>query len=457
MNIAVLNGSPKGEISVTVQYIRFLQKKYPAHKFRIHNISHQIKKLETNVNAFDRVIDAVRQADGVIWAFPVYVFLVASQYKRFIELIWERGAHDAFKEKYACALSTSIHFFDHTAHRYIREICEDLEMKVTDPYSAEMDDIFSEKKRDDLVQWAGDFLQAISEKKITSSITDPVKYKPFRYKPGKIKRSVDTDGLKISVLADVWNDDSNVSAMVKRLSQSFKEGCQAYNINEVNIKGGCLGCLQCSFDNVCIYKDGFVPFVQNELSDTDVVVFAGAISDRFLSSRIKRFWDRSFFKGHIPWHMDKQVAFLVSGPLSQLPNLQEILQAHAEMQYGNLAGIVTDESRNSATMDALLDELAAQCVKYAKKKYMRPKTFLGVGGHKIFRDAIWSRLRFPFDADFKFYKEHGLFDFPHDDKRYQEFSEKMIAMIQDPQMRQEVRKALKTEMLKVYERVVEEK
>jgi hypothetical protein len=58
-----------------------------------------------------------------------YYFLVSSQYKRFIELIWERKAEGFFKDKYTAVLSTSIHFFDHTAHNYMNAICDDLEMK----------------------------------------------------------------------------------------------------------------------------------------------------------------------------------------------------------------------------------------------------------------------------------------------------------------------------------------
>jgi hypothetical protein len=62
-------------------------------------------------------------------AFPLYFLLVPSNYKRFIELIWERGAEAAFKGKYAASLSTSIHFYDHIVHNYINAISEDLDMK----------------------------------------------------------------------------------------------------------------------------------------------------------------------------------------------------------------------------------------------------------------------------------------------------------------------------------------
>jgi membrane-anchored protein YejM (alkaline phosphatase superfamily) len=88
---------------------------------------------------------------------------------------------------------------------------------------------------------------------------------------------------------------------------------------------------------------------------------------------------------------------------------------------------------------------------------MLPRTFLGVGGHKVFRDQIWARLSFPFTADYRYYEKHGLFDFPQQDARYLEFSKQMIETIKDPKMKEMVRKMMKTEMLKGYARMVETK
>ncbi|PKN83594.1 MAG: hypothetical protein CVU51_12140, partial [Deltaproteobacteria bacterium HGW-Deltaproteobacteria-1] len=59
----------------------------------------------------------------------------------------------------------------------------------------------------------------------------------------------------------------------------------------------------------------------------------------------------------------KQIAFLISGPLGQLPNLRQILEAYAEFQEANLAGIVTDESQDSTQIDKLLTELAGTLVR----------------------------------------------------------------------------------------------
>ena len=92
MKIIVLNGSPKGDVSVTMQYVHYIQKKFPQHELKIINISHTINKIEKDQSAFDGIVREIQESDGVLWAFPLYVFAVASQYKRFIELIFERNA-----------------------------------------------------------------------------------------------------------------------------------------------------------------------------------------------------------------------------------------------------------------------------------------------------------------------------------------------------------------------------
>ncbi len=51
-------------------------------------------------------------------------------------------------------------------------------------------------------------------------------------------------------------------------------------------------------------------------------------------------------------------------------------------------------------------------VRFAETGYIRPRTFLGVGGMKVLRDDIWSNLHVVFRADHKAYKRLGLYDFP---------------------------------------------
>src|SRR5208282_1666953 len=75
MNIAVLNGSPKGLTSVTMQYVLFLQKKLPQHTFVILNVCQDIKKLEGDHEALREVMRSIAAADCLLWAFPLYYML----------------------------------------------------------------------------------------------------------------------------------------------------------------------------------------------------------------------------------------------------------------------------------------------------------------------------------------------------------------------------------------------
>ena len=458
MKIAVLSGSPKGGLSVTLQYVRLIQKKFPQHELKIIHVSHDIQKIEKDEKLFEKVIDDIRSSEGVLWAFPLYVFLVPSQYKRFIELIWERGAQSAFKDKYTAVLSTSVHFYDHTAHNYMRAICDDLDMKFVDSFSAEMDDIFLEEMRVRLLLFARNFFEAIENKLPTAKIFSPLVYSKFRYAPGEAKGKIDTRGKRIVVITDVEDEQSNLAKMVERFKGSFSQDIEVYNLHDINIKGGCLGCIQCGFDNICVYQgqDEFVDFFNARVRNADITVHAGTIKDRYLSSRWKMCLDRGFFNGHIPVHMGKQIGFIISGPLSQIPNLRQILEAEAEIERADLVDIITDECGDSLQLDNLLQNFATKCVQLSAENYIRPHTFLGVGGHKLLRDFVWARARFPFLADYKFYRKHGMFDFPQKDERYLQFSKRMRDLIKTPEMKERVRKMIKTEMVKNYQKVVEQ-
>jgi hypothetical protein len=240
---------------------------------------------------------------------------------------------------------------------------------------------------------------------------------PSVYTPETPLPPVDASGKKIVIITDAKESHHNLKQMVERVAAHFTGQAQVINLNTIDIKGGCLGCIRCGYDNTCVYtgKDGFIEFYNSQLKTADILIFAGAIHDRYLSSLWKTFFDRGFFNTHTPSFSGKQIAFLISGPLRQLSNLRQILEAYAELQQANLVGIVTDEEPDSQKIDRSLQELATRSVEDANCHYIRPITFLGLGGYKIFRDEIWGHLRFPFAADHRFYKAKKFYDFPQKD------------------------------------------
>ena len=73
--------------------------------------------------------------------------------------------------------------------------------------------------------------------------------------------------------------------MVERMQTCFQGNATVVNLRQINIRGGCLGCCQCGLDNVCVYKHADdVCEVYRKLMAADIVILAGSVQDRYLSS-----------------------------------------------------------------------------------------------------------------------------------------------------------------------------
>ena len=116
MKFAVINGSPKGRYSISLQSILFLEKVFPEHEFTVLHVGQKIKSFEKD---FSEIKEVLEKAEALIFVYPVYTFLAPSQLHRFIELLQKHNV--ALSGKFATQLSTSKHFYDITAHKYIEE------------------------------------------------------------------------------------------------------------------------------------------------------------------------------------------------------------------------------------------------------------------------------------------------------------------------------------------------
>ena len=116
MNILVLNGSPKGKYSITLQTLRFLERKFTEHSFTVLNAGQTIRAIEKD---FSKSREMLINADAIIFSYPVYTFIAPCQLHRFIELLKADGVD--ISGKIATQITTSKHFYDITAHKYIEE------------------------------------------------------------------------------------------------------------------------------------------------------------------------------------------------------------------------------------------------------------------------------------------------------------------------------------------------
>lgn len=78
------------------------------------------------------------------------------------------------------------------------------------------------------------------------------------YNMGELKQTRKNENdYKIVLLTDNNNKNSNLSKMIQVFENFFPNKLEIINIEDMQMKGGCLGCFECAFDGKCIYKDEF--------------------------------------------------------------------------------------------------------------------------------------------------------------------------------------------------------
>ena len=379
MKILVINGSPRGDYSVTLHTSKYLELRFPEHTFDVLNVGLGIKKLERDFSVAE---EKINNADLIVFSYPVYTFIAPSQLHRFIELLKASGAD--VKGKFATQISTSKHFYDVTAHNYIRDNCFDMEMKYIKGLSADMDDLTTPKGREDAenflkyVMWC---MENDSYERIPEKTADFVSVKT-NTDIASVEKSIAGE---VAVVADIGENDDSLKDMIARFQAVLPIKTKLINIREYPFKGGCLGCFNCAVSGKCVYKDNFDEFLRNEIQSCSSMVYAFSIKDHSMGAVFKTYDDRQFCNGHRTVTMGMPVGYLISGPYSKEMNLQMIVEGRSEVGGNFLAGVATDEFEP----DKQIDRLASTLVYALDNKYVQPSNFLGVGGMKIFRDLIY--------------------------------------------------------------------
>ena len=291
--------------SITLQTVRYLGLIYPNHEFKVLDAGQKIKAFEKN---FTEARELLSECDAVLFSYPVYTFLAPSQLHRFIELVKACGVD--LTGKFATQITTSKHFYDITAHKYIEENSIDLGMKFVRGLSADMDDLLSEVGKNDAKKFFDRFLWSV-ENDIYMTKTKRIPYAPTSAtvpeSVGEKRRDKD-----VLILTDETDPDTNLSVMIDRFRAAFPYQTRIVNISEYPLSGGCLGCFRCAVSEKCVYKDGFDRFLREEIQTADAIVYAFTIRDHSMGARFKMYDDRNFCNGHRTVTVGMPVGYLVS-------------------------------------------------------------------------------------------------------------------------------------------------
>ena len=444
MKILVINGSPKGNYSVTLQTVLYLQKLYPEHTFEILHVGQKIKTLEKD---FSPALEALENAELILFSYPVYTFIAPAQLHRFIELVKASGI--SLAGKFATQITTSKHFYDVTAHRYVQDNCQDMGMKFVRGLSADMDDLLSKKGQKE----ARDFWQYVVWS-VEHSQYEPLPAPPSIPKHGAVEVPEAADRKKqgdVVIVTDCREDDTQLRSMIDRFCAVFSRKTRVVNIRTYPFRGGCLGCFHCAVSGKCVYTDGFDDYLRNEIQTAQAIVYAFSISDHSMGAAFKLYDDRQFCNGHRTVTMGMPIGYLVSGNYSEEFNLQTIIEGRAQVGSNFLAGVATDEQNPNGQIDSLAQKLA-----YALEHgYVPPQNFYGIGGMKIFRDLIWL-MQGMMRADHKFYKAHGQYDFPQ--KKFGTMLKMYMvgSLIGNPKIKAKMGNAMNEGMLMPYKKLLEQ-
>lgn len=441
MRILVINGSPKGKNSITLQSMNYLEKLHPEHEFRHLHAGQTIRALEAD---FSRAEEQLAWAEAIIFSYPVYTFIAPAQLHRFVELLFEREVN--IRGKFATSISTSKHFYDVTAHKYIEENSLDLGLKYVKGLSADMDDLTKPEGRAELESFFDYFLWCIKTDTHEHKKAEKAPHIPTPATLPEITESMEKTG-DVVIITDCKDEQSNLWRMIERFRAVFPRKTRIFNIADFPFQGGCLGCFNCAVSGKCVYKDNFDTTLRESIQTADAIVYAFDIKYHSFGSRMKMYNDRNFCNGHRTVTVGMPVGYLLSGAYEREENLRMIIEGRADVGHNFLAGVATDEGNASSvdifadkennssvdisadeenhsslgvakdttektSTDIAIDKLAEKLTYALDHKYVQPQTFLGIGGMKIFRDLIYL-MRGMMRADHKFYKAGGYYkDFP---------------------------------------------
>ena len=347
------------------------------------------------------------------------------------------------ENKFVTQITTSKHFYDMTAHRYVEDNCHDLKMKVVRGLSQDMEDLTTKKGQKEAIEFFKYFIHCI-----TSDIYElaPVKegsvllgYNPSIF---EVEKREDKEAV---IVADINEDDETLINMIKDFQAGFPYKTRLVNIREYPFQGGCLGCFNCAGDGKCIYKDKFDEFLRENIQKADAIIIAFTIKDHSMGSRFKMYDDRQFCNGHRTVTEGMPFAYIVNGDYQNEDNLKTIIEARAEVGHNFLAGVCTNKISMMSTIDRLVYAM--------KNNYVQPRNFYGVGGMKIFRDLIWI-MRGIMKADHVFYKKHGVYDFPQKQRGKMMLMCFLGAMIRNKKIKAKMGNKFNEGMIAPYKKVI---
>ena len=445
MKILVLNGSPKGKNSTTLHTALYLSALHPEHSFQVLHAGQKIRSLEKD---FTPARKALEEADLLLFCYPVYTFLIPCQLQRFLELMKENKVD--VRGKPASQISTSKHFYDVTAHRFLEENGFDLGLHMIRGLSADMDDLLTPGGREEARMFFSQLMLSCRTGDYLTPSPCPPEH-PERIYRRSLPDTEKTEQGDIVIVTDCRPEDTSLAAMIEDFRAVLPFPSRVVNIRDFPFTGGWLGCFSCAVSGNCIYKDGFDDFLRRNIPSADAILYAFTIRNHYADAVFKCYDDRQFCNGHRTVTRGLPTGYLLRGDYRYERNLRDLIEARSEVGGCYLCGVATDEEDPAGAVTRLAENLTLALREHLR----RPANFYGTGGMKIFRDLIYV-MRGLMKADHRFYRQNGLYDFPQKQHGRILQMKAVGGLMAVPSVRKKMQGQMSRYIIAPYEKVVQE-
>lgn len=427
MTTTVFCGSPKGENSITLQTVRYLSAVFPEDRFDIFNVATSAGRVGRNLDAISR---SLASADSVLFAYPVYSFGVPSQLMQAVEELKAAGVR--FAGRFCTQLTTSMKVLDPLAHEWIERNAVEMGMRTVPGLSAGQEDLPEKSGQRDAVRFWRYFRAACRGELDAASPVD------------------DRRRFRTLILADLHPDDRKLADMIRSFRDAYPYCTEIRNVRDMALRGGCLGCLKCAPQGHCVYADGFEDEFRSRHMTADATVVAFSIRDHGIGSRLKRYFDRTYFNGHRAPEKRSSSGYLVNGELSGEPHLKTYLNSYTQFRHTRDCGICSSEDGEKGIV-----ALAARMKYSLENDYLPPRNFYGEACMTMFRDIV-TELRGVMRADYRYFRDHGLLDFA--ENRTERIRKSMQAgmLLSSPELQRDMGLTFEQAMCRSHREVVEE-
>ena len=367
MKIKVICGSPNRYKSITYHHILFLEKNFTNHSFEFLFLNEK-----GQISGQENIFETLAPADLIIFSYPVHTMLVPYRMMLFMKSLLDDPRSKFLLGKSACQFSTSNHYFDITASKYMKACFETLKFNTLPGFMAHSEDLLDKEARQNIIIYFEQILNRLENKNFETKLyaENNISLYPFVYEPQL------TNHKEKSFVTVVYNGESyseNLKNMILAFDNLMPNQIQLIDLSNISLQRHTM---QARLRNIAFLKEeedkDYLLAYEEKLSQSKVIIYASDIEDHWLNEKFKLFEDRVFSKTDNDKRPEQALAFIFAGSLKNEKALQEYMEIKSQISFEAYLGFINNESPNILLE---IEAMIQRVCNYVNKPYKTSKNF----------------------------------------------------------------------------------